>query len=201
MINFHSFYARGRLDVCLKNVKEIQAIVICFNYIIRIPAPLVIQKEITTPTALLPGTFPFSLELNLPFNSLLSSTSYNGQRIFLCNFIASPRSPGFRLALRNIRSVFVCCSLVAFGSVDKMLEMLAIISSISLPGHSCLLHSLVVLSGPNPLQSFPPFAGGGLVHVRILVFTPLPQVFEHTLYFCQSEYPPCTTREKRIKIR
>ena len=71
MINFHSFYAKGRLDVCLKNVKEIQAIVICFNYIIRIPAPLVIQKEITTPTALLPGTFPFSLTYPLtPYNPL-----------------------------------------------------------------------------------------------------------------------------------
>ena len=68
-----------------------------------------------------------------------------------------------------------------------MVEMLAIILSISLPGHSCLLHFLVVMSGPSPLQSFPPFAGGGLVQVRVLFFTPPPQVFEHAPYGCQSE--------------
>ena len=63
---------------------------------------------------------------------------------------------------------------------------LVVILSI-LPGHSCLLHSFVVLSGPSPLQSFPPFAGGGLVHVLFRVFTPPPQVLEHTLYSFQSE--------------
>ena len=38
---------------------------------------------------------------------------------------------------------------------------------IILPGHSWLLHSLVVFSGPSPLQSSPPLEGGGLVHVLL----------------------------------
>ena len=53
--------------------------------------------------------------------------------------------------------------------------------------HSWLLHSLVVLAGPSLLQSSPPLEGGGLVHVLFRVWTPPPQVFEHTPYGIQSE--------------
>ena len=50
-----------------------------------------------------------------------------------------------------------------------------------------MLHSLVEVSGPRALQSFPPFAGCGLVHVLVLVCIPPPQLFEHLPYDAQSE--------------
>lgn len=50
-----------------------------------------------------------------------------------------------------------------------------------------MLHSMVEVSGPRTLQSFPPFAGGGLVHVLFRVFTPPPHVFEHAPYGPHSE--------------
>ena len=56
-----------------------------------------------------------------------------------------------------------------------------------LPGHFLLLHSLVVLLGPSPLQSSPPLEGGGLVHVLFRVCIPPPQVFEHLPYGAHSE--------------
>ena len=50
-----------------------------------------------------------------------------------------------------------------------------------------MLHSMVEVSGPRALQSAPPLAGGGLVQVLFRVFTPPPQVFEHSPYGPQSE--------------
>ena len=81
-----------------------------------------------------------------------------------------------------------------FQVAGKLTEMKTIILSIFLPGHSWLLHSLVIVSSPSTLQSFPPFAGGGLVHVRFCVLTPPPQVLEHSPYGFQSEYPPLTMK-------
>ena len=56
-----------------------------------------------------------------------------------------------------------------------------------MPGHPWMLHSMVEVSGPRTLQSSPPFAGGGLVHVLLRVFTPPPQDFEHWPYGPQFE--------------
>ena len=62
-----------------------------------------------------------------------------------------------------------------------------------------MLHSMVEVSGPRALQSSPPLAGGGLVHVLFLVFTPPPQLFEHSPYGPQSEYPPFTVKKRDKK--
>lgn len=52
----------------------------------------------------------------------------------------------------------------------------------TVPGHSCVLHSLDEELSPSSLQSFPPYAGGGLVHVRCRVSSPPPQDFEQSPY-------------------
>ena len=60
----------------------------------------------------------------------------------------------------------------------------------SLPLHDRTLH--FVLSEYFPLQFFPFPDGGGLVHSRLRVFLPLPQVLLHAEYSDHGENPPST---------
>jgi len=46
--------------------------------------------------------------------------------------------------------------------------------------HSCSLQEIVFSVRPNPLQSFPPLDGGGLVQVLVSVCMPPPQVTLHS---------------------
>ena len=68
------------------------------------------------------------------------------------------------------------CSLVFLGSF--------------VPLHDRILHFMVCVY--FPLHVFPPPEGGGLVHERVRVFFPLPQVLLHLLYFDHSVKPPST---------
>ena len=61
-----------------------------------------------------------------------------------------------------------------------------------LPSQRCVLHVLVCLDGPRPLQSLPPFAGRGLLHKRERSWVPLPHVRSQGPQSLHSEYPPCT---------
>ena len=61
-----------------------------------------------------------------------------------------------------------------------------------LPSQLCVLHVLVCLDGPRPLQSVPPFAGRGLLHKRERSCVPLPHVLLQGPQSLHSEYPPCT---------
>lgn len=45
--------------------------------------------------------------------------------------------------------------------------------------HSCSLHESFFIAGPSPLQSFPPFDGGGLVQVLVNICVPPPHVTLH----------------------
>ena len=48
----------------------------------------------------------------------------------------------------------------------------------------------------SPLQSAPPLAGAGFVHVRLLALVPPPQDFEQTLQFNHAAQYPSTKRER-----
>ena len=58
------------------------------------------------------------------------------------------------------------------------------------PLHDRILHFFVCLR--FPLHLFPPPEGGGLVHERVRVFFPLPQVLLHLLNADQLVNPPST---------
>ena len=47
-------------------------------------------------------------------------------------------------------------------------------------GQGCELQSFVSTAGPSAVQSFPPFAGDGYVHVLTRCCIPPPQVAEHS---------------------
>ena len=53
-----------------------------------------------------------------------------------------------------------------------------------------MLHLLVFVDGPE--HGLPPFAGGGLVHVRVWVLIPPPHDLEHDENGPQAEYLPFT---------
>jgi len=53
-----------------------------------------------------------------------------------------------------------------------------------------VLHLLVFFDGPE--HGLPPFAGGGLVHVRVWVLIPPPHDLEHDENGPQAEYLPFT---------
>ena len=60
----------------------------------------------------------------------------------------------------------------------------------NVPGHFCVLHDLDSILGPWLLQFLPPWAGGGLMHERLLMSFPPPQVRVHDSNPLHSLYPP-----------
>ena len=56
----------------------------------------------------------------------------------------------------------------------------------------CVLHSWVSSFGPSTSHFFPPAAGLGLLHLRVLVCVPPPQVLEQVLHLPHLPYPPST---------
>ena len=61
---------------------------------------------------------------------------------------------------------------------------------IHLPGQACVLHALVLLTGPS--QASPPYKGFGLVQERVETWLPPPQLFEHLLKSDHLVNPPST---------
>lgn len=84
--------------------------------------------------------------------------------------------------------------MAAFAESLVKRRYLEITKSISklLPLQRCVLHVLVCLDGPRPLQSLPPFAGRGLLHKRERSCVPLPHFRLQGPQSLHSEYPPCT---------
>ena len=58
-------------------------------------------------------------------------------------------------------------------------------------GHG--LHTSVSRDGPSSEQSFPPFAGRGLLQYLALTLNPVEQVLLHELHDDQALYPPWTS--------
>ena len=67
------------------------------------------------------------------------------------------------------------------------------------PGHGFVLQFRVCLS--DPTQGFPPYPGGGLVHVRLRYCDPVPQVLEHLHHFPQGLHPPSALMKQKKKCR
>ena len=63
-----------------------------------------------------------------------------------------------------------------------------------------VITSVSIISSPVTVVSFeavqfdPPYAGGGLEHVRVLSCIPPPQVFEHCVQDCHEFQEPLTRR-------
>ena len=51
--------------------------------------------------------------------------------------------------------------------------------------HRSVAHVFVIVAGPSALQSFPPLSGAGLVQVRCLIWTPVPQDTGHLVHLDQ----------------
>lgn len=62
---------------------------------------------------------------------------------------------------------------------------------IHIPGHDILLQSSA--SSVSPLHGKPPLDGGGLLHVRDLVRSPLPQLLLHPIQFVHDSHLPSMT--------
>ena len=69
----------------------------------------------------------------------------------------------------------------------------------SLPGHSLILQARFSMKGP--LHSWPPFFGAGLLHFRVRVLIPEPQVSEHGVKMLHWENFPSTMNDVNIKIQ
>ena len=65
-----------------------------------------------------------------------------------------------------------------------------------LPGHSCMLQMALSVDRPSLEQSFPPWAGAGLLQFLVLVLIPPPQDLLQPPYSFHSLYPPSTEMYK-----
>ena len=66
------------------------------------------------------------------------------------------------------------------------------------PRHGFVLHFRVCLS--DPTQYFPPYPGGGLVHVRLRYCDPVPHVLEHWHHFPQGLHPPSALKREKTRL-
>ena len=75
------------------------------------------------------------------------------------------------------------------GSVaGEQVSLLQVITSVS------IIPSPVTVVSFEVVQFNPPYAGGGLEHVRVLSCIPPPQVFEHCVQDCHELQEPLTRR-------
>ena len=75
----------------------------------------------------------------------------------------------------------------------KKREARIIIRKQLLPGQGIIWHATMSIA--EPAQEEPPWAGAGLVQVRLLCFSPGPQVLEHSPYAPHSAQFPFTKIE------
>ena len=74
------------------------------------------------------------------------------------------------------------------GSVAEQVSLLQVMTSVS------IIPSSVTVVSFEAVQFDPPYAGGGLEHVRVLSCIPPPQVFEHCVQDCHELQEPLTRR-------
>ena len=72
-----------------------------------------------------------------------------------------------------------------------ILKSIAENNLVSLPGHARSLHFCFCVLSPS--QGLPPCNGAGLLQERSIVWTPPPQVTEHSDASDQSDHIPSTT--------
>ena len=94
------------------------------------------------------------------------------------------------------RNKIVFCSVIFQSNNYSLSKIIASIHHtaiyIPLPGHALSKHECVCVLFPG--HRAPPCLGIGLLHVRFLVFAPIPHVVLHEVQLPQTDQPPSTAK-------